>query len=76
MVTEEEFDNFFSQFGKIIDCQLMIDKDTGRSRGFGFVTYDSPAAVDKVCVNKYLTLKVKPWKLNVLLQEDNIINKL
>ena len=33
MVTEEEFDNFFSQFGKIIDCQLMIDKDTGRSVG-------------------------------------------
>ena len=63
MVTEEEFDNFFSQFGKIIDCQLMIDKDTGRSRGFGFVTYDSPAAVDKVCVNKYLTLKGKAMEV-------------
>jgi RNA-binding protein Musashi len=63
MVTEREFDEFFSQFGKIIDCQLMIDKDTGRSRGFGFITYDSPAAVDRVCVNKYLTLKGKAMEV-------------
>lgn len=63
MVTEQEFDEFFSQFGKIIDCQLMIDKDTGRSRGFGFITYDSPAAVDRVCVNKYLTLKGKAMEV-------------
>lgn len=63
MVTEQEFDEFFSQFGKIIDCQLMIDKDTGRSRGFGFITYDTPAAVDRVCVNKYLTLKGKAMEV-------------
>lgn len=63
MVNEKEFDEFFSQFGHIIDCQLMIDKDTGRSRGFGFITYDSPEAVDKVTVNKYLTLKGKAMEV-------------
>ncbi|EMG49134.1 Likely RNA binding protein [Candida maltosa Xu316] len=63
MVNEQEFDEFFSQFGKIIDCQLMIDKDTGRSRGFGFITYDSPAAVDRACVNKYLTLRGKAMEV-------------
>ncbi|ODV57910.1 Hrp1p, partial [Ascoidea rubescens DSM 1968] len=56
-VTQQEFDIFFSQFGNVIDAQLMIDKDTRRSRGFGFVTYDSPNAVDKVCQNKFLNLK-------------------
>lgn len=59
MVNEEEFHQFFSQFGLIIDAQLMVDKDTGRLRGFGFITYDSPDAVDRVTVNKYLTLKGK-----------------
>ncbi|CAN3369772.1 nuclear polyadenylated RNA-binding protein 4 [Diutina catenulata] len=63
MVNEEEFHQFFSQFGSIIDAQLMIDKDTGRSRGFGFITYDSPDAVDRVTVNKYLTLKGKSMEV-------------
>ncbi|GMM33810.1 Hrp1 protein [Saccharomycopsis crataegensis] len=56
-VTEKDFDEFFSKFGNVIDAQLMIDKDTRRSRGFGFVTYDSPEAVDNVCQNQYLELK-------------------
>ncbi|ODV96258.1 hypothetical protein PACTADRAFT_16401 [Pachysolen tannophilus NRRL Y-2460] len=56
-VNEKDFNDYFSQFGNIIDAQLMIDKDTGRSRGFGFVTYDSPDAVDKVTENKYVMLK-------------------
>lgn len=63
MVNEKEFHDFFSQFGSIIDAQLMIDKDTGRSRGFGFITYDSPDAVDRVTVNKYLTLKGKSMEV-------------
>ncbi|KAJ5939257.1 hypothetical protein N7466_002391 [Penicillium verhagenii] len=31
----------FSQFGQIVDAIVMRDRDTGRSRGFGFVTYSS-----------------------------------
>lgn len=53
-VRPKEFEEFFSKFGTIIDAQLMLDKDTGRSRGFGFVTFDSPDAVDKVCQGRYL----------------------
>lgn len=63
MVNEKEFHDFFSQFGSIIDAQLMIDKDSGRSRGFGFITFDSPDAVDRVTVNKFLTLKGKAMEV-------------
>lgn len=35
----------------------MLDKDTGQSRGFGFVTYDSADAVDRVCQNKFIDFK-------------------
>ncbi|KAK9378123.1 uncharacterized protein V2V93DRAFT_376614 [Kockiozyma suomiensis] len=45
-VTEPEFRQTFAQFGRVIDANLMIDKDTGRSRGFGFITFDGEAAVD------------------------------
>ena len=34
------------QFGRVVDATLMIDKDTGRPRGFGFVTFDSETAVE------------------------------
>ncbi|GLB09136.1 hypothetical protein AtubIFM57258_005047 [Aspergillus tubingensis] len=43
---EHDFKEFFAQFGRVIDATLMIDKDTGRPRGFGFVTFDSEAAVE------------------------------
>ncbi|EMD63446.1 hypothetical protein COCSADRAFT_160854 [Bipolaris sorokiniana ND90Pr] len=44
--TEEDFTNFFKQFGRVVDATLMMDKETGRPRGFGFVTFDGDAAVD------------------------------
>ena len=30
----------FSQFGEIVDCRLMRDKKTGKSRGFAFLAYE------------------------------------
>jgi RNA-binding protein Musashi len=39
-VTDEEFLEFFSQFGTVVDAKVMFDRDTGRSRGFGFVTFE------------------------------------
>jgi RNA-binding protein Musashi len=44
--TEEDFTSFFKQFGRVVDATLMMDKETGRPRGFGFVTFDGDAAVD------------------------------
>ena len=44
--TERDFREFFMKFGRVIDATLMMDKDTGRPRGFGFVTFDGEAAVD------------------------------
>jgi RNA recognition motif-containing protein len=38
-VTWEELQNYFSQFGEIVGGQIMIDKKTKRSRGFGFVKF-------------------------------------
>jgi len=32
----------YSQFGNVISCKIITEKDTGQSKGFGFVSYDSP----------------------------------
>lgn len=48
--TTENLKEYFSQFGAIEDCIVMKDSNTGRSRGFGYVTYSSVEEVDE-CQN-------------------------
>lgn len=59
-VTEEDYKQFFEQYGTVIDAQLMIDKDSGRPRGFGFVTFDSEQAMNTILAQPLLILKDKP----------------
>ncbi|KAI3759765.1 hypothetical protein L6452_07809 [Arctium lappa] len=47
-LTEDELREYFSSYGDIIEHQIMLDHVTGRSRGFGFVTFDSEEAVEKI----------------------------
>jgi RNA recognition motif-containing protein len=37
----------FTPFGPISEAKVIADRDTGRSRGFGFVTFDAPADAEK-----------------------------
>ncbi|TCD68165.1 hypothetical protein EIP91_011443 [Steccherinum ochraceum] len=39
-VTSESMREFFSQFGKVVDSTVMLDRETGRSKGFGFVSFE------------------------------------
>lgn len=42
----DEFRDFFSKFGEVKEQQIMRDHSTGRSRGFGFITFESDQSVD------------------------------
>ena len=50
--TDDTLRDFCSQYGEITDSIVMRDRETGRSRGFGFVTYanaeDATSAVDQL----------------------------
>ncbi|KAI8984852.1 hypothetical protein BD414DRAFT_537300 [Trametes punicea] len=39
-VTSESMREYFSQFGKVVDATVMLDRETGRSKGFGFVSFE------------------------------------
>ena len=36
----------FAQFGEVVSATILTDRDTGRSRGFGFVTFAEAADAD------------------------------
>jgi RNA recognition motif-containing protein len=36
-VTNEGLEQLFAQFGQVRSAQVVMDRDTGRSKGFGFV---------------------------------------
>jgi len=36
-VTNQTLETLFSEFGQVKDAQVVQDRDTGRSKGFGFV---------------------------------------
>ena len=40
---DESLRAHFEQFGEVVDAKVITDRDTGRSRGFGFITYGDPA---------------------------------
>jgi RNA recognition motif-containing protein len=46
-VTKARLEELFSSYGEIEDALVVTNKYTGRSRGFGFVTFKEDASADK-----------------------------
>lgn len=44
----DEFKGFFSKYGKVVDCEIIRDHVSKRSRGFGFIVFDNELVVDNV----------------------------
>src|SRR3954469_5733786 len=45
-VTSEDLQEMFEQYGAVASAQVLSDRETGRSRGFGFVEMDNDAEAD------------------------------
>ena len=51
--TEDDLVTLFSEHVPVVGVRVIQDKETGRSRGFGFVEVDGPEAMQKAvsCFN-------------------------
>ncbi|KAL4314989.1 hypothetical protein AHAS_Ahas15G0140200 [Arachis hypogaea] len=38
---EQSLREVFGKYGDVVDARIIVDRDFGRSRGFGFITYSS-----------------------------------
>ncbi|KAF7237738.1 Heterogeneous nuclear ribonucleoproteins A2/B1, partial [Varanus komodoensis] len=48
---EHHLRDYFSEYGKIDTIEIITDRQSGKKRGFGFVTFDDHDPVDKICRN-------------------------
>ena len=45
--TDGDLQEAFEQYGEVEDAKIILDRETGRSRGFGFVTFVSEEDAEK-----------------------------
>ncbi|KAL7226363.1 hypothetical protein ACSBR1_021467 [Camellia fascicularis] len=58
-LTEEGFRQYFETYGNVTDVVIMYDQNTNRPRGFGFITFDTEDAVDRVLHKNFHELNNK-----------------
>jgi len=46
-ITENDLQDAFAAHGTVLEANLMMDRATGRPRGFGFITMSSPEEAQK-----------------------------
>lgn len=47
--TEQELGDAFSRYGQVQSVKIIQDRETGRSKGFGFIEFADPSCIDAAC---------------------------
>lgn len=55
--TKEDLEEYFSKYGSINDAVIITERETRKSRGFGFVSFDAPDSVAKATNESPHTIK-------------------
>ena len=71
-VTDEDLRTAFGAYGRVESARVVIDRDTGRSRGFGFVEMPNQDEANKAIENLNGTdLKGRPMTVNASRPRDD-----
>ncbi|KAL1059676.1 hypothetical protein V6Z11_1Z017100 [Gossypium hirsutum] len=69
-LTEDGFRQYFEAYGHVTDVVIMYDQNTQRPRGFGFISFDSEEAVDRVLHKSFHDLNGKQVEVKPALPKD------
>lgn len=68
-INNSSLKDLFTSFGNVTDSVVVIDKNTGRSRGFGFVSFEEThAANDSLVLNQTL-VENRPIRVSLALEK-------
>ena len=71
-----QLENLFTPFGAVSSSKIIMDRETGRSRGFGFVEMpDSAAATEAMSKLNGQTVEGKTLSVNEARPKDNSFKK-
>ncbi len=55
----------FSSYGEVTDVVVIKDRETGKSKGFGFVTFDTDDSAESALEKDGEELNGRPMKVNI-----------
>ena len=64
-VDEEQLRGLFTQYGEISQLSLIMDRDTGRPKGFGFITFASQQSAEKALEQNGKDMGGRPLRVNI-----------
>ena len=64
-VDEAQLRALFEPYGEISELALIMDRDTGRPKGFGFITFANQAAAEKALEQNGKDLGGRAMRVNV-----------
>lgn len=68
-VSEDQLRGIFSQYGEISELAMIMDRDTGRPKGFGFITFATQEAAEKALEQNGNDLDGRPLKVNMAIDK-------
>ena len=64
-VDESQLRDLFSAYGEIEDLALIMDRETGRPKGFAFITFSTQQAAEKALEQNGKDLGGRSLKVNI-----------
>ena len=64
-ITKTQLESAFEEFGNITNSRIIRDRQTGRSKGFGFVSFSRPADASKALTMDGTELRGRQVRVSV-----------
>ena len=68
-VTDFDLEDLFKQYGEVVSAKVILDRDSNRSRGFGFVEMSSDGSADSA-IEALNGTEVKGRAINVSVAKE------
>ncbi len=63
-IADNDLEQIFEEFGKVHSARVITDRETGRSRGFGFVEMDADVADSRMEDMNGIEIDSRPLRVN------------